>query len=266
MTLVLASQLPALIVLLVLGAVAKVSTVRSGGEMGTLARLGPAALVPARIEVPVLVVCAVGELVIATGLLVSTSPIFRWMAVAFFAMCTYVLLEVRRRRPDAGCGCFGEVSAAPVGLRSIARTVALTGMAVLSLWAEGPGWPVFMQPSWFMAAGVVVLLVLSPELEEMVDRLRYRAPCEQRPGPAMEVTLARLRSSGPWRQHHEQLAAVEPYDSWRELCWRFFAFERRDGADVVFAVYLSGRRPAVRVAVVDHEDSGALPVYTPVSA
>ena len=38
----LASQLPALIVLLVLGTVAKVSTVRSGGEMGTLARLGPA--------------------------------------------------------------------------------------------------------------------------------------------------------------------------------------------------------------------------------
>lgn len=266
MTLVLASQLPALIVLLVLGAVAKVLTVRSGGEMGSLARLGPAALMPARIEVPMLVVCAIGELVIATGLLVSTSPVFRWAAVAFFAMCTYVLLEVRRRRPDAGCGCFGEVSGAPVGLRSVARTMVLTGMAVLSLWAEEPGWLAFAQPSWFVAAGVVVLLVLSPELEELADRLRYRAPCEQRRGPAVEVTLARLRSSGPWRQHRDQLTAAEPYDSWRELCWRFFAFERRDGADVVFAVYLSGRRPAVRVAVVNAEDSGAMPVYTPVSA
>ena len=63
----------------------------------------------------------------------------------------------------------------------------------------------------------------------MVDRLRYRAPCEQRPGPAGSVTLARLRSSGAWQAHEEQLATAEPYDSWRELCWRFFAFERAMG-------------------------------------
>jgi hypothetical protein len=264
-TLVLASQLPVLIAVLALGAVAKVITVRSGSELGALARLGPAVLVPVAIQAPALLVCAFGELVLSIGLLVSTQPIIRWGTVAFFAMSTYVLLELRRRRPDAGCGCFGEVSAAPVGLRSVARTVVLTGMAAMSVWAEAPGWTVFAQPSWLTAAGVVALLVLSPELEEMADRLRYRAPCEQRRAPAQEVTLARLHSSGAWRQYRERLAA-EPYDSWRELCWRFFVFESGGGADVVFAVYLSGRRPAVRVAVVDPEDSGSLPVYTPVSA
>ncbi|GAA3181911.1 hypothetical protein GCM10010486_57740 [Nonomuraea roseoviolacea subsp. carminata] len=266
MTLVLASQQPALIVLLVLGTVAKVITVRSGGEPGALSRLGPAVLVPGRMQAPALVVCALGELVLAAGLLLTTHPIFRWGTVTFFTLSTYVLLELRRRRPDAGCGCFGEVSATPVGLRSVARTVTLTGMAVMTVWAETPGWPVFVRPSWYTFAGVAVLVALSPELEEMVDRVRYRAPCERRRAPAESVTLARLRSSGTWRAHQGELAAAEPYDSWRELCWRFFAFDGQGNRDVVFAVYLSGRRPVVRAAVVDRQDSGSMPEYTPVSA
>ncbi|MFI7615454.1 MauE/DoxX family redox-associated membrane protein [Nonomuraea terrae] len=263
----LTSQLPLLIVLLVLGTIAKVSTVVSGREPGALSRLGPAVLVPGRMQVPALLACAVGELALAAGLLVTTHPLFRWGTVAFFAMSTYVLLELRRRRPDAGCGCFGEVSSAPVGVRSIGRTVVLTGMALMTVWAPVTGWAAVMRPSWmYVAAGVALLALLSPEIEELVDRLRYRAPCEQRPGPAESVTLARLRSSGTWRAYQAELATTEPYDSWRELCWRFFAFRNRDEDDVVFAVYLSGRRPAVRVAVVGGADSGSLPQYTSVSA
>ncbi|WP_336212574.1 MauE/DoxX family redox-associated membrane protein [Nonomuraea sp. LPB2021202275-12-8] len=261
----LASQLPVLIVLLCLGTVAKVATVRSGSELGALARLGPAVLVPDRFRSWALICCAVGELVLAAGLLVTTHPLFRWGTVAFFAMSTYVLLELRRRRPDAGCGCFGEVSSAPVGLRSIGRTVVLTGMAVLSLWAEEPAWVAFAHPSWeFGLIGVALLALLSPELDELADRARHRAPCEQRRGPAEGITLARLRSSGTWRAHEAELTTAEPYDSWRELCWRFFAFQNQDHDDVVFAVYLTGRRPAVRVAVVSSEDSRPLPEYTPV--
>ncbi|TMR25392.1 hypothetical protein ETD85_45340 [Nonomuraea zeae] len=266
MTRVLESQVPLLIVLLCMGTVAKVITVRSGGEPGALARLGPAVLVPGRMQVPALLVCAGGEVVLAAGLLLTTHPFFRWGTVAFFALSTYVLLELRRRRPDAGCGCFGEVSSAPVGLRSIGRTVTLTGMAGVSVWAPVAGWQAFTQPSWLTAAGVAVLAALSPEIEELIDRVRYRAPCEQRRGPAESVTLSRLRSSGTWRAHQGELTSAEPYDSWRELCWRFFAFRNRDQDDVVFAVYLSGRRPAVRMAVVSGEDSGSLPEYTPVSA
>jgi hypothetical protein len=265
-TRVLESQLPILIVLLVMGTVAKVITVRGEGEPGALSRLGPAVLMPGRLQAPSLLVCAGGEVVLATGLLLTEHPIFRWGTVAFFALSTYVLLELRRRRPDAGCGCFGEVSSAPVGVRSIGRTVALTGMAALSVLAPVPGWAAAAHPSWFTAAGVAVLAVLSPEIEELIDRVRFRAPCEQRPGPAEQVMLSRLRSSGPWRTHQGELTSAEPYDSWRELCWRFFAFQNRDEDDVVFAVYLSGRRPAVRMAVVSSEDSGSLPEYTPVSA
>ncbi|MBE1589167.1 MauE/DoxX family redox-associated membrane protein [Nonomuraea angiospora] len=261
------SQLPLLIALLLLGMVAKLITVRTGGEPGSLSRLGPAVLVPGRrMQAVALLVCAAGELFLAVGLLVTTHPFFRWGTVAFFALSTYVLLELRRRRPDAGCGCFGEVSSAPVGLRSLGRTVALTGMAGLSVWAPVPGWAAVIHPSWLTAAGVAVLALLSPEIEELIDRVRFRAPCEQRRGPAESVTLARLRSSGTWRAHAGELTSAEPYDSWRELCWRFYAFHNHDADDVVFAVYLSGRRPPVRMAVVSAADSGPLPEYTPVSA
>ncbi|MGN9837709.1 MauE/DoxX family redox-associated membrane protein [Nonomuraea sp. H19] len=260
------SQLPILIVLLVMGTVAKLATVRSGGDPGGLSRLGPAVLVPERMQVPALLICAFGELVLAAGLLLSTHPIFRWATAVFFALSTYVLLELRRRRPDAGCGCFGEVSSAPVGLRSIGRTVALTAMAGMSVWAPVTGWEAAAHPSWLMIVGVAVLAALSPEIEEMIDRVRFRAPCEQRRAPAESVTLVRLRASGTWRAHRDELASAEPYDSWRELCWRFFVFQNHARDDVVFAVYLSGRRPVVRMAVVSAEDSGSLPEYTPVSA
>ncbi|MFI6174515.1 MauE/DoxX family redox-associated membrane protein [Nonomuraea sp. NPDC051191] len=260
------SQMPILIVLLVMGAGAKVVTVYRGGEPGTLSRLGPAVLMPGRMQAPSLLVCAVVELVLAGGLLFTTAPIFRWGTVGFFAMCTYVLVELRRRRPDAGCGCFGEVSSAPVGIRSIGRTVVLTGMSALSVAAPASGWAATVHPTWLTAAGLAVIALLSPEIEELVDRVRYRAPCEQRPGPTEQVMLSRLRSSGPWRAHQEALTSPEPYDSWRELCWRFFVFTGRDQDDVVFAVHLSGRRPAVRVAVVSNDDSDSLPEYTPVSA
>ncbi|MFI6818820.1 MauE/DoxX family redox-associated membrane protein [Nonomuraea sp. NPDC050328] len=254
------SQVPILVVLLVLGTVAKLATVRAGGEPGALARLGPAMLVPVRLRAAALLGCAAGELVLAAGLLLTSSPIFRWMTVTFFALSTYVLLELRRKRPDAGCGCFGEVSSAPVGLRSIGRTVLLTGMALMAVWGQGPGWMTFREPTWALLAGVVLLAVLSPELEEAINRLRYRAPCEQRPASA-SVALTRLKASVPWREHAPTLLSAEPEDSWRELCWRFFAFTDHAGRHVVFAVYLSGLRPAVRVAVVSRE---SMPEYTPV--
>lgn len=257
---VLASQMPILIMLLVLGAAAKLATVRSDAEPGALARLGPAVLMPGRLRVPALVCCAVVEVVLAGGLLLTTAQPFRWMTVIFFALSTYVLVELRRRRPDAGCGCFGEVSSAPVGLRSIGRTVVLTGMALISVWAPAPGWTVFAEPTWLVAAGIVVLAVLSPELEEAINRVRYRAPCEQRPS-SESASLAKLKASGPWREHAGQLLSAEPADSWRELCWRFFTFENHDKDHVVFAVYLSGMRPAVRVAVVSRE---SMPEYTTV--
>ncbi|WP_214110486.1 MauE/DoxX family redox-associated membrane protein [Acrocarpospora catenulata] len=262
-TIAVAAQ-PILVLILTLGGVAKLATVGTDAEPGALGRLGPAVLAPERFRAPALIFCAVAEFGLAAGLVLVDHPVPRWMTVTFFAVATYVLWDLRRRRPDVGCGCFGEVSARPVGRRAIGRTVLLTGMSVMvARYGEaGLSWP---SPIW-LAGGVALLLVLSPEIEESMARLRYRAPCEQRPFAA-ERAFARLRSSAAWRAHYELLRSDQPTDTWRELCWRFFTFEGTDGSDVVFAVYLSGRRPPVRTAVVGADGQRApLRESIPVSA
>ncbi|MFF5208520.1 MauE/DoxX family redox-associated membrane protein [Streptosporangium sp. NPDC000396] len=278
LTTIITAQFPVLGALLAAGAFAKVWTVMGDSEPGVLGRLGPAVLVTDRWRTPAMLGCAGGEAVLLVGLTTTGHPLFRWGAVAFFAVSTYVLWELRRRRPDVGCGCFGEVSAIPVGLRSLGRTMVLTAMAAGMAWTPPiSGWSVLTGFTWFQVlaavGGLLVLAVLSPEIEEAAARLRYRAPCEQRPiDPA--VTLGRLRSSTAWRSHERLLSSTDPIDSWRELCWRFFVYPGRshagDPVDVVFAVYLSGRHPAVRVAMVDVEgrpvEIGSLQESIPVSA
>ncbi|GII56259.1 hypothetical protein Pth03_46480 [Planotetraspora thailandica] len=248
-----AASLPILVVMLLLGGLAKLFTARSDAEPGGLVRLGPAVLVPERFRTPAMIVCAFGEFMLVGVLLLVDAGVIRWLPVAFFAVSTYVLLDLRRRRPDAGCGCFGEVSSAPIGLRSITRAMVLAAMAVLVA-VEGTGVSTTLAAwSWtttvWLGGGVALLLALSPEVGESFARLRYRAPCEQRPLPAGRA-LSRLQASAAWRSHAPTLTSDEPADMWRELCWRFFVFPAQNGTDVVFAVYLSGRRPAVKAAVV----------------
>lgn len=261
------AALPLLCSLLLLGGLGKLATVEGEEDPGRLTRLGPAVLVPERWRKPVMVACAYGELALAPALLLWGSPLPRWGTVLFFTIATYVLWDLRRRRPDVGCGCFGEMSATPVGLRSIARCAVLTALALALALTEPvsasglellAGWT---GATWaWAAAGLVLLLLLSPEVEELAARLHRHVPCEQRQVPA-ERTLAHLMSSTAWQAHRPLLVAEEPSDSWRELCWRFFVYPGRnaDGepVDVVFAVHLEGRRPPVRSAVVPAD--GAAP-------
>ena len=177
-----------------------------------------------------------------------------------------------------GCGCFGEVSATPVGLRALGRTVVLTAMAAGMLQTpEVSGWSMLTGITWTHApaaiGGLLVLLALSPEIEEAAARLRYRAPCEQRPLDTA-TALNRLRVSKAWQSHERLLSSTDPVDSWRELCWRFFVYpglsHSGEPVDVVFAIYLSGRHPAVRVALVGIDGqpikAKPLPDSLPVSA
>ncbi|MFC4587829.1 MauE/DoxX family redox-associated membrane protein [Sphaerisporangium corydalis] len=257
------AALALLVFLLLLGGTAKLATAGTDSEPGGLSRLGPGVLVPERWRKPVMIFCSFGEAVLAAGLVFTSNPLPRWGTIAFFSVATYVLWELRRRRPDVGCGCFGEASSAPVGLRSIGRAVVLAGLGVVVAIVPVSGADLLSEFSWELVAavavGAAVLMVLSPELEEGIARVRYRAPCEQRPVSTSRI-LSRLRSSAEWRSHNELLTAAEPEDTWRELCWRFFVYSGRTAsgarAEVVFAVYLIGRRPAVRVAVVETETAG----------
>jgi hypothetical protein len=263
-------QPPILAGLLIGGCLAKLSRVLRSGSLD--AGLGPTQLFPLRLRRPLAMSMCVFEMCLGLALLATLLPVethagtalhapraatgARIAAAAFFLMAAAALAELRGRRPDLGCGCFGDLSSQPVGWRSLARALLLTGAALISIET-----PALYLPPWghgaLLLLGVVcaelaLIAALSPEVGEALVRLGYTEPCELRQLPA-DRTLAALRRSRPWRKHARAITTEMPVDMWRELCWRYVVFPyRQDGgqAEVVFAVQLKRRRPAVQAAVL----------------
>jgi Methylamine utilisation protein MauE len=249
------------------------------------AALGPTQLFPVRLRRPLAVLLSAAELSLALALLVTVLPVSthpgtplfaplaatgaRIAAAAFFLIAGAALVELRERRPGLGCGCFGDLSTQPPGLRSIARAAMLTLGAVISLNTpalylppRGHGILLFLG---VVAAELALLIALSPEVGEALVRLGYTAPCELRTWPAGH-TVAALHRSRAWRDHAAILVSELPADTWRELCWRYLVFPGRlDGRDteVVFAVQLKRRRPAVLSAVVPAAPRASRPPAPP---
>jgi hypothetical protein len=249
------------------------------------AALGPTQLFPARLRRPLTLLLSAGELSLALALLVTVLPVSthpgtplfapraatgaRIAAAAFFLVAGAALVELRERRPGLGCGCFGDLSTQPPGLRTIARAGMLTLGALISLDApalylppRGHGVLLFLG---VVAAEVALLIALSPEVGEALVRLGYTAPCELRTWSAGH-TVAALHRSRAWREHAAILVSELPADTWRELCWRYLVFPGRlDGRDteVVFAVQLKRRRPAVLSAVVPAAPRPSRPAAAP---
>ena len=265
----LARQLQLLVLAMILlgAAAAKLSRVLRAGSLS--AGLGPTELFPARLRRPAaLVLCAI-ELALGAGLLMtagSPDPVIRAdatgvrlaTAVLFLvAMCA--LVELRGRRPDVGCGCFGNLSTKPVGARSIARAGLLAGAALATVGIgpvhlPAPG-PQAVRDLGFLVAEFLLIAALSPEVGEALVRLGYAEPCELRQLPP-ERALAALRRSSHWRRHAAVITSSEPADMWRELCWWYAAYPACPGgraADIVFAVQVKKHRPGVQSAIVDRE-------------
>ena len=227
--------------------------------------LGPAGLFPWRLRRPVMVVMCVLELTLGIALIATAgrpgsgapANATRAATALFFLVAIGTLYEVRQHRPQAGCGCFGDLSDIPVGLRTIARACLLCLAAAAAI-----GAPALSMPGSTRAAGfficvpgleLILIAVLSPEIAEIGVRLGYSEPCELRRLPVAR-TLAALKSSSVWRRHAAQITSDGPADVWREGCWRFVVFPgaaHGRPVDIVFAVYLQARRPPIRVAVVD---------------
>jgi hypothetical protein len=229
------------------------------------AGLGPTILFPWRLRRPIMIAMCVTELSLGIVLLATMGRFGAGLpanagragTAVFFLVAVGILYEVRQRRPDVGCGCFGELSDSPIGLRAIGRAGLLCVAAAIAI-----GSPPLHMPSsptqggvWLGALTIelAVLVALSPEVGQLLIRLGYSEPCELRRLPVAR-TLSALRASSQWRRYADQVSADIPADVWREGCWRFVVFPglaqgRR--ADVVFAVYLQSRRPPIRVAVLD---------------
>ena len=266
-------QIPVVAALLLAGCGAKLlRAVRTGsGDAG----FGPTGLFPARLRRPVAISVCVIEgglglgLVVTAGRFGSGAPAMciRLGAGLLFLVATSALIELRAARPDAGCGCFGDFSAAPVGGRTLARSALLAAAASSTIWLRHIRLPTTigaaLQLLAILGVELLVIAALSPEIGEVLIRLGYSEPCELRAAP-VKRTLIALRRSRQWSRFARQIVGDVPTDVWRELCWRYVVFQAEQAggpAEVVFAVSLRRRRPAIRVALVDA--ASGLPVPWP---
>jgi len=225
-------------------------------------------LVPLHLRRPAVVMLFTAEALLGLGLIGTAgrlgdaaprlpATIVRTATALFFLIAVGTLNELRQRRPGVGCGCFGELSDTPIGLRTIARSGVLCASAVATI-----GLPPLRMPSSsaeavmclaVLASELALIAFLSPELGDLLVRLGYTEPCELRRIPVGR-TMSVLRASSPWRRYASQVSNAEPADVWREGCWRFVVYPGVASGrpvDIVFAIYLQARRPAIRVAVLD---------------
>jgi hypothetical protein len=238
--------------------------------------LGPTTLFPTRLRRPLaMTMCAI-ECGLGIGLIVTAGRIgagapatcVRLGAGLLFLVATSALIELRAQKPDVGCGCFGDFSTAPVSGRTMARAafLAVAALSTIDLPPIAPPHRVAaVRLLALLAVEIVLVGALSPEVGESLIRLGYSEPCELRDVPATR-TLALLRRSKQWRRYSGLITSDVPADVWRELCWRYVVYpatyEARD-ADLVFAIFLRHRRPAVHAAIVD--SGTGLPVAMPAS-
>lgn len=263
-------QIPLLAVLLIGGCAAKARRAISARSIDV--GIGPTALFPLRLRRPVAIAMCAAELSLGSALLVTAGPFgagapamtVRAATTLLFATAVGALHELRGRRPEASCGCFGDLSHTPVNWRVLTRS-ALLAVAALGTVTAGPLRALTPPTGVWALAGIVmaevaVLVALSPEIGEVMVRCGYSEPCALRRIPVAR-TLSALRHSTQWRRYRRYLTDTEPGDVWREGCWRYAVFSGVAGGrevDVVFAVYMQPRRPAIRAAIVDASTDRAL--------
>jgi hypothetical protein len=279
-------QIPILAMLLIGACAAKAQ--RALRTRSIEAAISPTAMFPLRLRKPITIAMCASELAIGGGLVVTAGPLgqggpaaaVRVLTALLFGTAVGALHEVRSRRPDIGCGCFGDLSDTPVSVRTLVRSALLCVAAISSVGVPPLETPTSAdQALWLLGTGgaeLALIAVLSPEVGEIMVRLGYAEPCEARRLPVAR-TLTALRGSGAWRHYQPYLTATEPGDVWREGCWRFAVYPavvEGLARDVVFAVYLQARRAPVRAAVVDAvlvaayagARSAAQPTFTPAVA
>ena len=266
-------QIPLLAALLLGGCAAKAWRVLRTRSL--TAAMVPTGLLPLRLRRPVMMTMCATEFALGIALIATAGKVgadgaglaattVRAGTALFFLVAVGALNETRQRRPEAGCGCFGEFSDTPIGWRTITRAGVLCAAATVTI-----GLPPLRMPSSpataelllaVLAFELALLAFLSPEIGEILVRLGYSEPCELRRLPVGH-TLTALHASAQWRRYAGQVSAAAPDDVWREGCWRFVVYPgsaRGRRVDIVFAIYLQARRPPVRVAVLDADTDEVL--------
>jgi hypothetical protein len=257
-------QIPLLAAMLLLGCGAKLRRVLRTGSIDQ--GLGPTALFPMRLRRPLAITVYAVEGGLGLGLILTAGHCIWAKELAttvragtglLFLIATTALIELRQTRPDVGCGCFGDFSTAPVSGRTLARSALLTLAAIATIGLGTISFPrtatSVLEVLGVFGAELLLIAALSPEVGEGLIRLGYSEPCEVRTVPTAR-TITMLRRSKSWRRYGGLITAELPVDVWRELCWRYVVYPASylgEPAEIVFAVFLQQRRPAVRAALVD---------------
>ena len=149
---------------------------------------GPIAVFPVRFRHPAAISMCAAELMLGIGLLATAGAagagtpalISRSATALLFGTAAGALYMLGERDPDAGCGCFGELSDTPVGWRTLSRAALLCAAALVSVGVA----PLRMPQSQWQAAVLVtvtaaelaVLALLSPEIGKLIVRLSHDVP------------------------------------------------------------------------------------------
>lgn len=202
---------------------------------------------------------AVGGIELAIGALLLLPPVVpaeAWAAAVLSAGMLGYLSYLRLVAPESSCGCLG-AKHAPVRWRGFARA------GVLLLASVGAAYSVHAWAGGLVVGGVVLIVVLSPELDSRWLfplrrwRLRHRHPLAGRGFEIpLESTVQQLEKSHAYRSVVELLRS-DLLDHWDEGDWRLLTYSaRRESgpATAVFAVPRLRYDPdLVRVALVDDD-------------
>src|SRR5215469_12466843 len=132
-------QLPLLAVLLLCACAGKTRRVISGHSLA--AATGPTGMFPVRLRSPIAIGLFAVEFALAAGLILTAGQagagppalVVRSATALLFGTAVAALYILRDRHPDAGCGCFGDLSHTPVSWRALTRSGLLCLAAVATL-------------------------------------------------------------------------------------------------------------------------------------
>ena len=204
-------QIPLLAAMLLGGCGAKAFRVLRAREM--TAALGPTALMPLRLRRPIAIGLCAAEFAFGIALVVTAgrrgaglpAALARVGTALLFLIAVGALVELRERRPGAGCGCFGDLSVTPVGARDDRprRACLPPRPSPRSAWLPCTCRRPVLRPAsriGLFAAELALIAALSPEIGEAMIRLGYSEPCEVR-RISVERTLGSLAGSAQWRRY-----------------------------------------------------------------
>jgi hypothetical protein len=200
-------QIPLLALVLIGACAAKMSRVLRARSVFVV--LDATSLFPPRLRRPATMAVCLTELSLGAGILLTSGRAWRgWadgvrLATALFfliAMCAVV--ELREFRPDLGCGCFGNLSGRPPGLRSVLRAGLLGAAALVSISGGEltlpPAGPAAALDLGILVAEFLLVAAVSPEVGEVLARLGPTPPCGLRAGsPQRGCTAAAPGAGGP---------------------------------------------------------------------